>query len=128
MDNLLSILLDTSMLEKPLKQFKELQDRYEKMYKDYRNMLDENLKMREEFYKDTLVAELKSKNEQLSKRLSESFEISTEEQKKINEWEEKHKKECLSDDFEYCFYPWAFGIEARVECKKCGKFYIFREE
>lgn len=128
MENLLSAVLDKGMLEEPLKQFEKLQDTYISIYKNYCYMLEENIKMREELYRDNFIAELKTKNELLSKRLNNSFEISTEEWKKINEWKECHKKECLSNDFIYCFELWDFRTEARIECKKCGKFHIFCEE
>ena len=96
---------------------------------------EENKQLKDEHYKDKEIQKLQKENEELRKRLVGSFEISSEEQDKINEWKEKHiqKKHkgkfytgAIGGGFTYQFYPTSIGDTGSIVCS-CGEEFCFKE-
>lgn len=91
--------------------------------------------MRDELYKDKELRDLRNENNGLKKELKNSFPITDEEQKKIDEWMDewfKTKREgnrymgAIGGGFTYSFMPTGIGILGKVIAPD-GKELVFRE-
>ena len=83
--------------------------------------------------KEDYTEKLKVKNEELEKRLQNSFCVSDKEWKRIKKWQKTHEKACAASEsgaiggrYSYIFLPTSIGIIGTVKCV-CGKEFCFKE-
>ena len=103
---------------------------------------EENKKLKEEHFKDDELAKMKSKLETARKNLYRGFPISEDEDKKIEDWCNKHDVEkhglntlskklasggCIGGRYSYHFVPTSIGTVGKVICGKCGESFTFQD-
>lgn len=103
--------------------------------KQNEHLKKENEELKNEKWKDKEINNLKKKYDKVLKEYHLGFPISKEEDKKINEWIEKHIKEkhnnnyyagCIGGRFSYHFTPTSIGTIGIVKCA-CGEEFIFQD-
>lgn len=103
---------------------------------------EENKKLKEEHFKDGELAKMKSELETARKNLYRGFPISEDEDKKIEDWCNKHDVEkhglntlskklasggCIGGRYSYHFVPTSIGTVGKVVCEKCGESFTFQD-
>lgn len=113
-------------------------DTYEKRIK---YLEEENKKLKDEHYKDSEMQRMKTELEKAKDDLYRGFPISEEEEKRIEEWQDKHDAEkhglktleqkiraggCSGGRYSYCFCPTAIGVIGEIKCS-CGEKFTFQD-
>lgn len=96
--------------------------------------------LRDEYDKDADIVELKEEINILKKRIENGFDITEEEKKAIEKWQETHERKvhkrkkndigcmggCIGGCYTYLFIPTSIGVIGTIKCT-CGKEFTFRE-
>lgn len=100
-------------------------NRQEELINHYKTLYEE---AKSQTYKDEELLKLDTENKELRTRLARSFEVTPEEQNKINNWIQHHDHDFKSHllDWSYDFTRTPIGIAGKVRCS-CGKEFIFKE-
>ena len=103
---------------------------------------NQNKKLKEEHYKDTELQEMKEELGRVKSDMYRGFPISEEENRRIEEWQNKHDAEvhglktlkervhaggCIGGRYTYEFIPTSIITIGIVKCS-CGEEYRFTEE
>lgn len=104
---------------------REKLDRQEELINHYKTLYEE---AKSQTYKDEELLRLDAENKELRSRLTYSFEITPEEQNKINNWIQHHEHDFKNHllDWSHIFTRTPIGVEGKVRCS-CGKEFIFKE-
>lgn len=99
-------------------------NRQEELINHYKTLYEET---KSQIYKDEELLRLDTENKELRARLTCSFEITSEEQNKINNWIQHHDHDFKNHllDWSYIFTRTPIGVEGKVKCA-CGKEFIFK--
>lgn len=118
--------------EKNIKSIKEIYECTERM----NTILQEkNYQLKEEYDKDEEIQKMKIKLEEMRSSIYRGFPISEEEEKRIQEWKEKHEKEAhngssyagaIGGRYSYYFVPTSIGTSGTIKCN-CGAEFEFQE-
>lgn len=101
---------------------------------------NENRKLKDEYYKDTKMSDMKQRLEKMQKEYYRGFPISEEEQEAIEDWKKKHDEEshgytpemrmkaegCCGGRYKYVFVPTSLGVSGKIVCH-CGEEFEFQE-
>lgn len=117
--------------------------RYNKICAENVKLKNENEKLKNGYFELEYIKKCKDEIQELNEILSQKhfFDISEDEQQRINDWCKKHDEEKHGADYKnnkfrysgaiggaytYCFTPTSIGIIGAIKCS-CGDKYIFRE-
>lgn len=87
----------------------------------------ENNRLKDEHYKDEELKKLQEKINELQGDCNRGFPITYNEQEVIDEFREKHKKECPHCNFKYIFEPYSIVEFGYLKCNVCGEEIKFAE-
>ena len=92
-----------------------------------KSLVEENKRLKSEYYKDIELQNLQSKYDELKKDAYRGFPNTEEESKRIYEWKYKHEmQEHPRASYSYIFTPTALGLVGRIKCS-CGAEFDFRK-
>ena len=92
-----------------------------------KSLVEENKRLKSEYYKDIELQNLQSKYDELKKDAYRGFPITEEESKRIYEWKYKHEMQGHPRaSYSYIFTPTALGLVGRIKCS-CGAEFDFRK-
>ena len=112
----------------------EIEYRLKQQQSNINNLQETNIRLRNEYYKDELVADLREQLTEIKKDMHRGFSISEEEDDAICKWIEHHNQEvhhgqpagALGGRYTYCFCPTSIGVIGTIRCN-CGDGFCFRE-
>lgn len=120
--------------------FKTIQNRIEILESQIGRLAEENKRLKNEHYKDKELSEMKDKLDKMQRAYYRGFPISDEEEKRIEEWKNRHDEEvhnayslidkvklggCCGGRYTYEFVPTGIGTIGTVKCS-CGAEFIFQ--
>lgn len=117
--------------------------RYNKICAENVKLKNENEKLKNGYFELEYIKKCKDEIQELNEILSQKhfFDISEDEQQRIDDWCKKHDEEKHGADYKnnkfryggaiggaytYCFTPTSIGVIGSIKCT-CGDEYIFRE-
>lgn len=121
--------------------FETIQKRIEILDGQISRLAEENKRLKNEHYKDKELSEMKDKLDKMQKAYYRGFPISEEEQKRIEEWKDRHDEEvhnahslidkvklggCCGGRYTYEFVPTGIGTVGTVKCS-CGAKFTFQD-
>ena len=125
----------------PLEQtFEEIRTRIKLIEEQNKWLKEENKKLKDKHYKDKELDRLQKQLEKEREDFRRGFLITKSEQKKIDNWKEKHIKKkhwdsvnncalscgALGGRFKYEFLPTSIGICGIIKCN-CGEEFTFKK-
>ena len=124
--------IDGAIVHVPTKDMllKEIACKIDDLISTIDRLQEDNNNLRSEHYKDDVIKELKAENETLRSALYRSFDISEEEWKRINEWQQTQSSSRMKIGtacYRYEFTPCAFGVTANVVNTLTGEKFAFRD-
>lgn len=120
---------------------KAIEQRHKDMKDSIERLEAENIRLKEENYKDEELQRMKAEVQKARKALSRGFSISEEEQEQINKWKEQHERDVhnlytledklkykgtVGGSYTYEFMPTSIGIIGTIKCS-CGEKFTFAE-
>lgn len=90
----------------------------------------ENKLLRDSAYKDLELSRLKEERDEARRMLYQGFPIDDEEKRRIEEWQQEHKKKHDGQriiPYIYEFTPVGYGTHAEVVCGLCQDSFDFGE-
>ena len=110
--------------------FQELYDHYRVITRRNKYLEEENERIKSEKYKDEELNKMKTEYERMKDDYYRGFPISEDEDKKIREWEDKHRAgadmKMNYARFHYEFYPTPLGIVGVVKDSLSGDKFEFQ--
>ncbi len=137
MDNILDSLMERN-LDKALS---IIQQNVERLKQENQRLREENSKLRDETYKDNELIKMKTELDSFKREYYRGFPISKEDEKKIEEWKNKHDRYAhmirsiddrlgtggsIGGRYTYEFIPTSIGTIGVVKCH-CGEQFAFRD-
>ncbi len=116
-----------------------IKEEYESNRNTIKRLQEKIKELKEENYKDKLVAQYKKERDVAIEDSYRGFPISEEQQTAINEWVSKHEKEkhplpkgaftrggAIGGNYSYHFTPTSIGTFGSIKCT-CGEQFSFQE-